>query len=115
LLAAVPLLSADEQFTKEWHTIQGYCKDAPKFELSLITQCGQAIFNGKPLHPELQPFAPGNGIGIGLGYTHDFTFGEQWKNEWDIGGRGSIQGAWIGHTLLTLHLQRGTPTLGGPP
>lgn len=118
LLAAAPLLCAqsfDEQLNKELHTIQGYCNGMPKFDLPLITQCGQAIFNGSPLHPDLQPFAPGNGIGIGLGYRHQFTFGEQWKNEFDIGGRGSFQGAWNGHLLTTFHLQGGTPNLNGPP
>lgn len=117
-LASAPFVCAqpfDQELNKELHTIQGYCKDAPKFDLQLITQCGQAIFNGKPLHLDMQMFPPGNGMALGLAYTHGFTFGEQWKNEWDVGGRGSFQGAWNGHMLMTFRLQKGAPTLSGPP
>jgi hypothetical protein len=117
-LAAAPIVCAqtfDEELNKELHTIQGYCKDAPKFDLQLITQCGQAVFNGKPLHVDMQMFPPGNGMAIGLAYTHGFTFGENWKNEWEIGGRGSFQGAWNGHGLVTLRLQKSDTGLNGPP
>jgi hypothetical protein len=116
-LAAAILLHAqtfDQELNKELHTIKGYCENAPKFNLQLITQCGQAIFNGKPLHLDMQMFPPGNGMAIGLAYTHGFTFGEQWKNEWEIGGRGSFQGAWNGHMLMTFRLQKADTGLGPP-
>lgn len=105
----------DDQLAKEVHTIQQYCAPAwhDKFlDRSQDTQCAQPIFNGDPLHFNAQMFAPGNGLGLGLGYKRLFTFGEKWQNNWDLGGSGSVQGAWEGHFVAQFDKQPPAVTMG---
>jgi hypothetical protein len=95
------------------HSISEYCR--PAFAKGLLdratdTHCGQAVFNGSPLHATAAMYAPGNGLALGLAYTREFTKGENWKNLWELGGSGSFGGAWEGHTFLKLH-----PKFGPPP
>jgi len=112
---AVAIAWGDDQLAKEIHTIQQYCEPAwhDKFlDRSQDTQCAQPIFNGDPLHFNGQMFAPGNGLGLGLGYKRLFTFGEKWQNNWDLGGSGSVQGAWEGHFVALFDKQPPPVTMG---
>ena len=112
---AVAIAWGDDQLAKEIHTIQQYCEPAwhDKFlDRSQDTQCAQPIFNGDPLHFNGQMFAPGNGLGLGLGYKRLFTFGEKWQNNWDLGGSGSVQGAWEGHFVALFDKQPPPDTMG---
>ena len=105
---------ADDQLAKEIHTADNYCAPALKDNLldrTQDTQCAQAIFNGTPLHFNAQMFAPGNGLGLGLGYRRLFTFGQSWQNNWDLGGMGSVQGAWEGHFVAQFDKQRPAPSM----
>ena len=121
-LAAAPWLAAqtlDGPLHKEFHNIASYC--GPAFSMHLLdrqadTNCGLAVLNGSPLHLVMQPFAPGNGTGFGLGYTREFTFGENWKNLFDAAGAGSSAGAWEGRLSVKLHPKFGKPpSLDEPP
>lgn len=119
-LAGASLLcgqTADSQLDKELHNLQGYCGpalDQHLLERTPDTQCGQVIVNGAPLHLIGQMFAPGNGLGLGLGYTRLFNFGQSWQNNFDIGGSGSVQGAWEGHFVARLDKARPAPSLNDP-
>ena len=104
----------DDQFTKEVHTITNYCDDVWKDKLLDRTQdgqCAQAIVNGSPLHLNAQMFAPGSGLALGLGYKRLFTFGQAWQNNWDLGGMGSVEGAWEGHFVAHFDKQRPAPSI----
>jgi hypothetical protein len=117
VLMSAPLLRAwqvpvDQPLNKEIHTIVEYCRPvfANPLDRTLDTHCGQAVFNGSPFHATAKMYAPGNGLGLGLSYTREFSIGEKWKNLWEAGGSGAFGGAWEGHTFLTLH-----PKFGPPP
>ncbi|MGA2134779.1 MAG: hypothetical protein ABSH50_21045 [Bryobacteraceae bacterium] len=107
LAAATVLLgqTADSQLDKELHNIQQYCGPAVAehfLEPSMDSTCAQQIVNGKPLKLTYETFAPGSGLGLGLGYQRDFAIGQSWQNNWEVGGSGSVQGAWEGHLVATL-------------
>lgn len=116
-VASVSLLcgqTADSQFDKELHNLKEYC--GPAWDQHLLDrttdgQCGQVIVNGSPLHLIGQMFAPGNGLALGLGYKREFAFGQSWQNNWDLGGSGSVEGAWEGHFVATLDKARAAPGL----
>ncbi|MGA2268466.1 MAG: hypothetical protein ABSH44_08365 [Bryobacteraceae bacterium] len=117
VLMSAPLLRAwqvpvDQTLNKEIHTIIEYCRPAlaNPLDRTVATQCGQAIFNGSPFHAIARMYSPGNGVGLGLAYTREFSIGEKWKNLWELGGSGSFGGAWEGHTFLKLN-----PKFGPPP
>jgi hypothetical protein len=118
LFALAPLLAVgafgDDQFAKEVHTIEQYCGPALKDKLLDRTQdgqCAQPVFNGDPLHFNAQMFAPGNGLGLGLGYKRLFTFGQDWQNTWDLGAMASVQGSWEGHFVARFDKARPTPPI----
>jgi hypothetical protein len=120
ILAAASLLcgqTADSQFDKELHNIKEYCGpalDKHLLDRTLDGQCAQPVFNGKPLHFIGQMYAPGNGLGLGLGYSREFGFGQNWQNSFDVGGSGSVQGSWEGHFVARLDQARAAPTLNDP-
>jgi hypothetical protein len=104
----------DDQLAKEIHTIENYCKPALQDKLlnrTDDTQCAQPIVNGDPLHFNAQMFAPGNGLGLGLGYKRLFTFGQSWQNNFDLGGMASVQGAWEGSFVAQFDKQRPAPSM----
>ena len=111
VLLAAPLLrggdpTVDQTLNKEIHTAVEYCRPALAkylFDRDMDTHCGQAVFNGQPLHATAKMYAPGNGLGLGLAFTRDFSIGERWKNLFELGGSGAFGGAWEGHTFLKLH------------
>jgi len=114
LALAGALAYGDDQLAKEVHTIENYCGPAFKDKLLDRTQdgqCIQPIVNGSPLHLNARMFAPGNGLGLGLGYKREFTFGEAWQNNWDLGGMGSVQGAWEAHFIAVLDKERPAPSM----
>jgi hypothetical protein len=122
LMAAALLRAADppvdQPLHKEIHTAVEYCRPAFAKDLldpTLDEHCGQAVFNGQPLHPTANMYAPGNGLGLGLAFTREFSVGEHWKNLWELGGSGSVQGAWEGHTFLKLHPKFAPPPSLGQP
>jgi hypothetical protein len=101
-LSLLPAQTPDSQFQKELHNIQKYCgmaSDKHFLEREADTDCAETIVNGKPLKLAYQSFAPGSGLGLGLAYQHDFDFGQSWQNNWELGGEGSVQGAWEGHLI----------------
>ena len=85
----------DQPLAKEIHTIVEYCRPvfANPLDRTLDTHCGQAVFNGSPFHATAKMYAPGNGLGLGLSYTREFSIGEKWKNLWELGGSGAVGGA----------------------
>jgi len=102
----------DQTLNKEIHSIAEYCRPvfANPLDRDVDTHCGQAVFNGSPLHATAHMYAPGNGVGLGLAWTREFSIGEKWKNLWELGGSGSFGAAWEGHTFLKLN-----PKFGPPP
>ena len=121
LALAVPLAYArpfDDQLAKEAHNLDIYCE--PAWQAKLLDraqdgQCGQNIVDGTPLHLNAQMFAPGNGLGLGLGYKGLFTFKQSWENNFDVGGMGSVQGAWEGYFVTQFTKTRPIAKIGSAP
>ena len=114
LVSSLAYAAPDDQLAKEVHNIDEYCTPALQAKFLDRTQdgqCGGAVFNGSPLHFNAQQFAPGNGLGLGLGYKRLFTFGQKWQNNWDLGGMGSVQGAWEGHFVAQFNKERPAPSM----
>jgi len=114
LIATPACAEPDDQLAKEVHNVDEYCTPALQAKFLDRTQdgqCGQAIFNGSPLHFNAQQFAPGSGLGLGMGYTRLFTFGQSWQNNWDLGGMGSVEGAWEGHFIVQFNKERAAPPI----
>jgi hypothetical protein len=114
LLAALACAKPDDELAKEIHNIDEYCTPALQAKFLDRTQdgqCGQAVFNGSPLHFNAQQFAPGSGLGLGLGYKRLFTFGQNWQNNWDLGGMGSVEGSWEGHFIAQFNKERKAPSI----
>jgi hypothetical protein len=104
----------DDQLAKEIHTIDNYCAPALKakfLDRTQDTECIQPIVSDDPIHFNVQMFAPGNGLGLGLGYKRLFTFKQAWQNNFDVGGSGSVQGSWEGHFVAQFDKERPAPSM----
>jgi hypothetical protein len=69
-----------------------------------LAGCAQVLFTGKPLHIAVESFAPGNGVGFGLGF-HEEHNTARWRFSVDSVADASVNASWragvYGKAVLT--------------
>jgi len=77
--------STAAEFRREGEKFKENCS---RFELKLITGCGEQLFTGKPLHIAVGSIAPQNGLSFGPAFVKHWTPSENWK--WNLNSDGVV-------------------------
>lgn len=65
-----------------------------KFNFGSLTDCGQTLVMGQPMHFTVGSLAPQNGIAAGLAFVEHKNFADEWRTSYDIDGQASANGSW---------------------
>jgi hypothetical protein len=65
-----------------------------KFNFASLTDCGQTLVMGQPMHITVGSLAPQNGIAAGLAFVEHKNFSDEWRTTYDIDGQASGNGSW---------------------
>jgi hypothetical protein len=102
LLAAIPVLcqspakTEDEgrlhrDFRVEGESLAASCG---KFSFGDLTDCGQTLVTGQPMHITEGSLAPQDGTGFGLAFVEHKDAADEWRLNWDVDAVAATSGSW---------------------
>jgi hypothetical protein len=78
-------------------------------QLSNISDCGQTVVLGQPLHIAVGSLAPGNGMGFGLALVEHKNFANEWRTGFNVDAEASPNMSWrAGGYVKAFKLSGGT-------
>lgn len=94
-LAAAPALAQNESRLHRDFRVEGEAlKACTRFSFGNLTDCGQTLVMGQPLHMAVGSLPPQNGLGFGLAFVEHKDFASEWRANWDIDAVGATNGSW---------------------
>ena len=90
ILATVPVFAQDEGRLHRDFRVEGEAlKACAHFSFGNLTDCGQTLIMGQPIHIAVGSLSPQNGFGAGLAFVEHKNFASEWRG-WSWGqGRNS--------------------------
>lgn len=64
------------------------------FSFGNLTDCGQTLVMGQPMHITVGSLAPDDGIAAGLAFVEHKDFTNEWRANWDIDAQATANGSW---------------------
>jgi hypothetical protein len=109
-LAALPLSAQNENRIQRDFRVEGESlKACGKFDFGSLTDCGQTLVMGQPMHITAGSLAPQNGTGFGLAFVEHKNFANEWRTTYDLDGQASLNGSWrAGGYMKAYRLPGGT-------
>lgn len=95
MLAAVPSPAQNESRLHRDFRVEGEAlKSCTRFNFGSLTECGQTLVMGQPLHIALGSLAPQNGFGAGLAFVEHKNFASEWRTNYDLDALATTNGSW---------------------
>ena len=95
LFAALPLFAQNENGVQRDFRVEGESlKSCGKFTFGSLTDCGQTLVLGQPMHITVGGLAPQNGQAFGLAFVEHKNFANEWRTTYDIDGQATLNGSW---------------------
>jgi hypothetical protein len=69
-------------------------KACGKFTFGSLTDCGQTLVMGQPMHITAGGLAPQDGTAFGLAFVEHKNFANEWRTSYDIDGQATLNGSW---------------------
>ena len=86
-----------------------------KFNFGNLTDCGQTLVTGQPMHIAVGSLSPQNGFGAGLAFVEHKDFTSEWRDNWDIDALATTNGSWrAGGYMKAYRLSGGTIVMQFP-
>jgi hypothetical protein len=110
LLAALPALSQNESRLHRDFRVEGESlKQCGKFNFGSLSDCGQTLIMGQPMHITAGALPPQNGTAFGLAFVEHKNFANEWRTSYDIDAQASMNGSWrAGGYMKAYRLPGGT-------
>ena len=84
-------------------------KACGKFNFGSLTDCGQTLVMGQPIHITVGSLAPQDGQGFGLAFVEHKNFANEWRTSYDIDAQATLNGSWrAGGYMKAYRLPGGT-------
>ena len=98
-LAAAPTLATaadtnESRLHRDFRVEMESLAACTKFSFASLTDCGQTLVLGQPMHITAGSLAPQNGIAAGLAFVEHKNFADEWRVSWDLDGQASGNGSW---------------------
>jgi hypothetical protein len=94
-------------FCREWLELhpcsQQLVKPCSSFTFGHLTDIGQTLVTGQPLHIALGSLAPQNGFAAGLAFVEHKDFANEWRLTTDTDAVASTNGSWRAGSYLTAY------------
>lgn len=95
VLAALPALAQNESRLHRDFRVEGEAlKNCTKFNFGSLTDCGQTLVMGQPMHIAVGSLSPQNGFGAGLAFVEHKNFASEWRDNFDIDALATTNGSW---------------------
>ncbi len=65
-----------------------------KFNFGSLTDCGQTLVTGQPMHIAVGSLAPQDGFGAGLAFVEHKDFSSEWRMNFDVDALATDNGSW---------------------
>jgi len=94
-LAALPVMAQNESRLHRDFRVEGEAlKNCTKFNFRSLTDCGQTLVMGQPMHIALGSLSPQNGFGAGLAFVEHKNFASEWRDNFDLDVLATTNGSW---------------------
>jgi len=121
MLAAIPVFGQapvpDESRLHRDFRVEGesLASSCGKFSFGNLTDCGQTLVTGQPMHIAFGALAPQNGTGFGVAYVEHKNFADEWRLNWDVDAVAATSESWrAGAYMKAYRLSGGTIRMGFP-
>ena len=95
MLAAVPSPAQNESRMHRDFRVEGEAlKSCTKLNFGSLTDCGQTLVMGQPMHIAVGSLSPQNGFGAGLAFIEHKNFASEWRDNFDIDALATTNGSW---------------------
>jgi hypothetical protein len=106
----VSALAQDESRIHRDFRVEGESlANCKKINFGSLTDCGQTVVMGQPMHITVGGLAPQSGIGAGLAFVEKKNFADEWRTSYDIDAQATANGSWrAGGYMKAYRLPGGT-------
>src|SRR6185312_9133715 len=95
MLAAVPVFAQNESRLHRDFRVEGEAlKVCTQFSFGNLTDCGQTLIMGQPMHIAVGSLSPQNGFGAGLAFVEHKDFASEWRDNFDLDVLATTNGSW---------------------
>ena len=84
-------------------------KACGRFNFGGLTDCGQTLVMGQPMHIALGSLAPQNGFGAGLAFVEHKNLASEWRLNWDVDALATPNGSWRAGAYMKAYRLAGGP------
>jgi hypothetical protein len=110
VLAALPASAQNESRLHRDFRVEGTAlKACTKFSFGNLTDCGQTLVMGQPMHIAVGSLSPQNGFGAGLAFVEHKDFASEWRDSWDIDALATTNGSWRAGAYMKAYRLPGGP------
>lgn len=94
LLAGACAAQNESRLHRDFRVEGEALKSCGKFSFGSLSECGQTLVMGQPIHIAIGSLAPQNGVGIGLAFVEHKNFANEWRASWDLDAQAATSGSW---------------------
>lgn len=95
ILATLPVFAQNEGRLHRDFRVEGEAlKACAHFSFGNLTDCGQTLIMGQPIHIAVGSLSPQNGFGAGLAFVEHKNFASEWRDSWDVDAVATTSGSW---------------------
>jgi hypothetical protein len=95
MLGALPCRAQNESRLHRDFRVEGEAlKNCTKLNFGSLTDCGQTLVIGQPLHIAVGSLSPQNGFGAGLAFVEHKNLASEWRDNFDIDALATTNGSW---------------------
>jgi hypothetical protein len=95
LLTTALVLAQNESRLHRDFRVEGESLEAcGKFTFGNLTDCGQTVVMGQPMHITAGSLAPDDGIAAGLAFVEHKDYTNEWRASWDVDAQATTNGSW---------------------
>jgi hypothetical protein len=94
LIALSTFAQKESRLQRDFRVEGDSLKACGRFNFGSITDCGQTIVMGQPMHITVGGLAPQDGTAFGLAFVEHKNFANEWRTSYDIDGQATLNGSW---------------------
>lgn len=116
LPSAMPSLAQNQgRVARDFETEGKSLEACRSFSFGNLTDCGQTLIMGQPMHIAVGSLSPDNGFGAGLAFVEHKDYASEWRANWNVDALATDNGSWRAGGYMKAYILGGrTPHLELP-
>jgi hypothetical protein len=105
LICSVAAAQNESRLHRDFRVEGEALKSCFQFSFGNLSECGQTLLMGQPMHIAIGSLAPGNGVGVGLALVEHKNFANEWRIKYDLDAAATTNNSWRAGAYMKAYRQ----------